>query len=59
MGRTKKILAWIEAFSYLVDQDIKYFEKSINTQDKKESKNCREISDWYSDRTKELINDLP
>ena len=54
-----KILAWTEAYSYLVDQDKKYFELSINEKDKKLAKKYREISDYFQERIKELINVTP
>ena len=57
--RTTKIIEWIEAYSYLVDQDTKYFELSINENDKKLSKKYREISDHFNERIKELANATP
>jgi len=52
----KQILTFVEAFSHLVDQDIKYLELSINSADKKTREKYWEISDYFSDRTKELVN---
>ncbi|OFW54002.1 MAG: hypothetical protein A2163_07985 [Actinobacteria bacterium RBG_13_35_12] len=57
--RVKKIIEWVEAYSYLIDQDTKYLELSINENDKKLSKKYREISDHFEERVKELINATP
>ena len=57
--RTKKIVDWIDAYSHLVDMDIKYCELSINERQINKAKRYREISDWYHERIKELINDIP
>jgi hypothetical protein len=56
MNRTKKILEWIEAYCYLVDEDTKYFELSINEKNHKRAKLYREISDYFNERIKELIS---
>ena len=60
MGKKiKAIIEWIEAFNYLLAQDIKYFKLSINTRDKNLFKKYREISEYYEARTKELLNAYP
>ena len=58
MGRTKKILEWIEAYSRLVDKDIEYFEKSIKEPNPLNNK-YRRISDRYNEATNNLIKKLP
>ena len=58
-NRVQKILEWIEAYSYLVDQDTKYFELSINEEDQKLVMKYREISDHFQERIKELVNATP
>lgn len=57
--RTKKILEWIEAYSKLVDLDIKYFELSVSTLDKSKRKTFRGISDQYNNAVFKLIDKLP
>ena len=54
----KKILPFNEAYSYLVDQDKKYFELSINTLDKNLAKKYREISDYFQERIGKLVRTL-
>ena len=53
--RTKKILEWIEAYSRLVDKDVEYFEKSINTDNKNLQRKYRKISDQYNEGVTNLI----
>ena len=57
--RAKKIINWIEAYSYLVDQETKYLELSINESNKNKAKKYREISEHYVARIKELVNARP
>ena len=57
--RVKKIIDWIEAYSYLVDQETKYLELSINESNKNKAKKYREISEHYVIRIKELVNVRP
>ena len=56
--KVKKVLTFIEAYSYLVDQETKYFELSINTSDKKLKKKYREISDYYEERINNLVTTI-
>ena len=57
--RAKKIINWIEAYSYLVDQKTKYLELSINEVNKNKAKKYREISEHYITRIEELVNARP
>ena len=56
---TNWILAWIEAYSKLVDKENEYFEKSINTSDKKSQKKYQQIADKYNEGINNLIKKLP
>lgn len=57
-AKIKKILTFIEVYSYLVDQDTKYFELSISTKDKNLTKKYREISDHFQERIGKLVGTL-
>ena len=57
--RVSDIHEWTEAYSRLVDLDVKYFTLSINTTDKKMRKKYRDISDQYHEAIKKLTERLP